>query len=149
MSQNDKYIKDKKFTNFLESGRLYSRDLWEQSSDPLQYIVQLDRETQNAINLYYAFSIPMANKTSANIESMVKDRFTSCFMEMGIQSEKEIEECKTNYNLFLEFEKLPADWVSKASLDLLKKFHPTKDRLNNYFLRAVMGSDSVRPLADK
>jgi len=36
--------------------------------------------------------------------------------------------------------------VNEYSNNLLDKFHPTKDRLNNLLLRLIMGKDAVEAL---
>lgn len=146
---NPEYIKNNKAPNFIYTTKKYSRDLWEQSTEPLQYIAQLDRETQNKISIYYAFTIPQSNALVDKIDYFTRDKLSNCFLKFASLTVTENNDCKTTYATLLIFEQTPAGWVSKGSYELLQFFHPTKDRLNDPFLRLIMGNQSTRPLSGK
>lgn len=146
---NNDYIKDKTSTNYLYTPRRYSRDLWEQSTEPLQYISQLKRDTQNKIALYYSLTVPSSNALLDKIDYITRDNLAKCFLKNNLMSPSEKDECRFNYETLLLFEQTPAGWISKSSFELLKDFHPTKDRQNNVFLRLIMGNEATRPLSDK
>lgn len=145
---NSEDLNNKKEPSYLYTPRKYSRDIWEQSSDALQFISQLDRETQNKISLYYIFTIPSSNAVVEKIEYITRDKLADCFLKSGNLAEVEKSQCVSTYEILLSFEKLPAEWTSEASYELLQNFHPTKDRLNSFFLRLILGSESTRPLSD-
>lgn len=146
---NDVDIKNKIQSNYLYTPRMYSRDLWEQSTEPLQYIVQLKRDIQNKISMYYTLTVPTSNAVLEKIDYNTRDVLANCFMKIYSLSSTEKDECRMNYETLLIFEKTPAEWMSKSSFELLNDFHPTKDRLNNIFLRLIMGTEATRPLVDK
>lgn len=149
LNLNSEYIKNKKAQNYLYTLKKYSRDLWEQSTEPLQYIAQLDRQTQNKIELYYSFTIPSSNATVDRIDYFTRDKLSNCFLQFGRLTVNETNACQSTYYNLLGLEELPAEWMSKGSYELLKVFHPTRDRLNNPFLRFIMGNEAMRPLVDK
>lgn len=146
---NTEDIDNKTQTNYLYSPRKYSKDLWVQSGEPLQYIAQLDRETQNKLSIYYSLTVPNSNAVVEKIENITDEKLADCFLRTGILTEAEKKECRDMYETLLIFERMPAEWMSKGSYELLQVFHPTKDRLNNFFLRLILGSESTRPLSGK
>ncbi len=144
---NKQYMDDEKSTNFLKSPTKYSRDLWEQSTEPLKYIVQLDRETQSKIAVYYSFIIPNSNALVDKADYLTRDKLSECYWKLERATAVDNNECRSSYVALLRIEQLPAEWISKGSFELLKVFHPTKDRLNNLFLKFIMGDQSIRPLS--
>lgn len=130
--------------------RKFSRNLWEQSSEPIQYVAQLDSETQIFINSYYNFLIPYSNEMIDISNEMYKLNMKDCFNYTKLLSKQEQLDCDNSYYLYLNSNaENISSLVSKKSGDLLKIFHPTQNRLNNYLLRFLMGSDSMRILSGK
>lgn len=148
---NDEWVADKNNTNYLHYQKRYSSDLWEQSTEPLEYVSQLPRRLQNAINSYYTLTIPTSNELINKIDDFTRDKMGNCVLKIDLNliSSSERNECRNIYEFILIYDKTPAKWISNASFDLLKIFHPTQDRLNNFFLRLIMGNEAIRPLADK
>ena len=146
---NNKNLKNNTKAIYLYSPKKYSRDLWEQSGQPLLYTMELDRKIQNMISIYYSFTIPASNILIDKIDNFTQNKLTSCYFTFTLLTSDEAKKCDLAYGIVLRTETLPAEWISKSSFELLKVFHPTRDRLNNIFLRIMMGDQSTRPLADK
>lgn len=146
---NNQYLKDKTEPLYLYSPKKYSRDLWEQSAEPLQYISQLDRETQNKISVYYSFVLPGSMVQVEKIDYIARERLFDCYLKIETLTATEKNQCSSLYTILISAETLPADWISKASYELLQVFQPTRDRQNNVFLRLILGNESTRPLSDK
>lgn len=127
--------------------RKYSRDLWEQSSEPLQYISQLDQERQIAVIGYYTITIPLYNGALDNLEKFTYSQLANCMPLEGNLKADESEHCKLWNQVLLESEKSTALSVAGDGFKVLKVFHPTKDRLNNWFLKLIMGNKSTRVLS--
>ncbi|QQG41330.1 MAG: hypothetical protein HYV90_04160 [Candidatus Woesebacteria bacterium] len=147
IEKNTKLIADKLSYNPFTSLQYYSNNLWTQSSEPLQYISQLDQDTQIAITSYYTLSIPAHNRMNDSVEKFVYPHLQYCNsidMEKGLA---EKTECDLWNNILLDTEKSTAVAVSTKGFKLLETFHPTKDRLNNWFLRLLMGDKSTRILS--
>lgn len=145
---NDTQQKNMGINNF-HTFRKYTRDLWEQSTEPLQYIAQLDSQTQIKLSVYYTITIPRANLLQDKLNS-ISDKLTdNCFDEYDVEViQDKLTECnKAYYNLL----QLESDSTSKSlfneSYALLQQFHPTADRLNSRILRFLMGSQSMRILS--
>lgn len=146
---NNRYLKDKTEPVYLYSPKEYSRDLWEQSSEPLQYISQLDREIQNKVSTYYSFIIPVANVNVEKIKNSAENELFDCYLKIEELTTIEKGQCDSLYTKLIFTETLPAEWMSEHSYALLQVFQPTRDRQNNVFLRLIMGNEAVRPLVDK
>lgn len=129
----------------------YSRDLWAQSSEPLQRVSQLDQKTQIAIHNYYTLSLPFSITIQDKIIRAKEKLDDYCFEYLGSEIKKDkINECNFMFYELLKLEMTTSGkYVSEDSFKLLKQFHPTKDRLNNPFLRFLMGSESTRILSGK
>lgn len=135
-----------KYSPFYSLQR-YSRDLWEQSSEPLQYIAQLDQPTQIAVTGYYTITIPGQNRMLDSLEKLTDKHLADCSpIDNSVEKELQIK-CDMWNSILLENEQSTAIEVKKQGFELLDKFHPTKDRLNNWFLRLIMGNKSTRVLS--
>ncbi|MBI3289774.1 hypothetical protein HYZ78_00070 [Candidatus Microgenomates bacterium] len=144
---NNEDVNNKETINYLHTPNRYSKDLWVQSGEPLQYIAQLERETQNKLSVYYSIAVPGSNAMIEKIENVVGEKLIKCFSKSNNLSEVEKKGCGDTYEVLLSFETVSAEHMSKNSYELLLAFHPTRDRLNNFFLRSIMGSESIRPLS--
>ncbi len=125
----------------------YSRDLWEQSIDPLLYIAQLPSEIQAKVITYYTTTIKGYNEMSASNRKMAEVLLSGCYTVYESVDDKKMTECKYIYNELVKINMEMANDVLIKSFEVLDSFHPTKDRLNNLFLRLMMGGDSVRVLS--
>lgn len=145
--QNRKDVENKTPYNPFYYMNRYSRDLWEQSSEPLQYIAQLDQDVQIALTGYYSITIPIYNGSLTNLEKLTSEKLKDCSpIEENLQV-NESDYCKLWNSIMLDTERSIALDVGNSGFALLKKFHPTKDRLNNWFLRLIMGNKSTRILS--
>lgn len=149
ITSNNKILNDKERYNPFHSLTKYSRDLWEQSSEPLQYIAQLDQPTQIAVIGYYSMVIPSNNRMLDSTEKLLDKKFSECLIVEGLLSQKLQEECDSWYRFFIDSERSTAIVVADNSFEVLKKFHPTKDRLDSWFLKILMGKESTRVLSGK
>jgi len=125
----------------------YNKDIWEQSSEPLQYISQLDQQTQIIVMGYYTTTVPLNNGALGRIEKITDEKLIDCAPLEKTLSVAEKEKCATWNNIRLELEKSTAMEMAKQGFEVMKAFHPTKDRLNNWFLRLIMGNKSTRILS--
>jgi hypothetical protein len=140
-------VLDSKSYNPFYVVQRYSSSLWEQSSEPLQYIAQLDQETQIAVTGYYTTTVPLNNGMLDKAEKITDERLVGCVnFDKTLNSDK-LEECKKWNDIKLSLEQSTGVEMAKQGFDVMSKFHPTKDRLNNWFLRLLMGSKSVRVLS--
>lgn len=125
----------------------YSKDIWGQSSEPLQYISQLDQQTQIIISNYYSTTVPLTNAMLDRLERVTDEKLENCITYDATSFVKDNEECKTWNNLRLELEKSTAVEMANQGLEVMNKFHPTKDRLNSPLLKLILGSQSTRILS--
>jgi len=144
--QNFKDIKDGSEPNIFHPFNKYSSDLWTQSTEPLQYISQLDPQLQTDIVSYYTLTIKHINNLVDKYEKIADDNLKDCYVFSNL-TEIEKEDCLSWNNSILKWEAETAMDMTGYGFDLLKKFHPTQDRLNNRFLKLFMGNKSVRILS--
>lgn len=146
ITQNSQEANKNIQNNFFYISQKYSSDIWTQSSEPLQYIAQLDQETQIKVVVYYSNLILNVNNFVDKANEILDKINDLCFsLETG--ERKENDTCMTLSNLAREAENMAAEQVIKYSEDLFKVFHPTQDRLNSKFLRFMMGNKSIRMLS--
>lgn len=127
----------------------YAKDLWEQSSEPLQYISQLDQQTQIIVTGYYTYTIPANNGALDRLEKITDEKLINCTNFDNTLSVAEKEKCTTWNNIKLEIEKSTATEMAKQGFAVMKVFHPTQDRLNSLLLKFLMGDKTTRVLSGK
>lgn len=145
---NQKEIQESKEPNIFHTFSLYSADLWTQSTEPLQYIAQLDPKVQAQVVTYYSIVVKGQNELVNKLSNYADKILADCYSFSALD-EDEKKMCNENYYDLLYFENNSADYISQSSLDLLDIFHPTKDRLENPILKFFMGGESVRILSRK
>ncbi|HLE49025.1 MAG TPA: hypothetical protein VI819_03280 [Patescibacteria group bacterium] len=147
IKQNNTYVKEGTTVNLLYSPFRYSSDVWTQSSEPVSYIAQLDQTTQIKVITYYLNTIKYANSNIDITEDFFKKAKSYCFDENLILLPENKESCELWSRLAYQSETSAAEGMSDSSFGVLQQFHPTKDRLNNWFLRLIMGTKSTRILS--
>lgn len=145
----EKDIAEMTHINLYYSPTRYSTDVWKQSFDAIGYISQLDPKIQTEIHLYYSLSVPSANYSSEKSDEFVKSALNLCFTENLEYKPKDETRCTTQTLFAYSSDKFGAESISNASFNVLQIFHPTKDRLNNWFLKLLMGDKSTVILSGK
>lgn len=131
------------------SFRLYSMDLWKQSIEPMLYIAQLPSNIQAQVISYYTVLVKGHNDMIEINKKISETLLKDCYSIYGTVSELKMNECNTMYYQIVKNNLDTAEAMSDKSFRLLDVFHPTQDRLNNIFLRFMMGKDSVRVLSGR
>ncbi len=143
---NDTAQKNNTSLNFFYFSLPYSVDFWTQSSEPLRYTAQLDQDTQGRIMLLYSSIYKNANGYINRTNNLIDQDLKNCFDD-NLKYKKEDIECLKLENNIRITESLAADIVSQYSNEILEIFHPTQDRLENWFLKLLMGDKSTRILS--
>lgn len=149
---NLKELKDNKGVNYFHNYNYYSRDLWAQSSDPLEYVSQLKQGLQIKIGNYYTILVPEINNSQSKLNQLADLQYMNCAADFSkTKLSKDIhKQCTDNYYNLMRIETNgSAKYMFDESMALLKVFHPTQDRLNSPFLRFFMGTESTRILSGK
>lgn len=151
LSYNQDLIDKKQHPNFFFYTSKYSDDVWTQSSEPLQYLVQLDPEVYTSVAGFYTIYVKSTNQTIDKIDQLRRDRLTDCYFEYDNKNttDEEKQICDLWNEDTLRFEANSAGLLAKNGFEVLEKFHPTKDRLENPFLRFFIGDKSTRILSGK
>lgn len=143
---NTDIIVKKDKPNIFHDYPLYTNDLWTQSTEPLQYVAQLDQDIQIKVNLYYSSVLRNSNSMISKYEQIAEQKITDCYDTSSL-SDKEINICNNWYWNIIDWEADTAESVSKASIDVLNIFHPTQNRLKDPILKIFMGNKSVKILS--
>lgn len=146
---NKKEDEEKKLVNYFKISRDYSSDIWTQSSEPLQYVAQLDPEIQSAVNVYYDFSIGVANGWVNMANKQIGKYQDICFDENIEPVQSNLDRCLAQSKIIRDIENLAAEAMVDDGIELLQSFHPTKDRLNNRLLKLFMGDKSMKILSSE
>lgn len=145
--QNTKDINAKKEFDDFHPFYRYSDDLWRQSSEPLQYIAQLDPEVQTDIVLYYSISVKSINNMIEKYEQIANKKFDECYDYVNSNNNSnERDECQRWNEMILKWEAESADMMANYGSKVLKNFHPTKDRINSFLIKFFMGDNAVNIL---
>ncbi|MFA6944259.1 MAG: hypothetical protein WC220_00030 [Pedobacter sp.] len=145
---NSEHIVKKDKPNVFHNFYLYTNDLWTQSTEPLQYVAQLNQEVQIKVHSYYTSSIRYANSMISKYEKIAEQKLANCYETSNLSNE-DLNTCDTWYWNVLDWEADTAESFSRESMEVLTVFHPTQDRLKNPILRLFMGNKSVRILSGK
>ena len=147
MNENDQAIKDGVAPDYYHPSAIYNNDVWS-SQEALKYIVQLNSDLQAEIFSYYNPYLIQVNEISQKDILLTNDALKSCYVEYESLNNFKKSACQRAYYNFLENESEIASGVYDWSGELLKKFHPTKDRLKSPILRLIMGKKAIGALAE-
>lgn len=147
--QNQDKIDKKEAFNVFYGTQRYTRDIWTQSSEPLQYIAQLDQDNQSSLIGYYSTTVNLTNSLLDHLDKLADKEFEDCFNLWDKIDENKQKRCNEAYSMVLGLERDSALQIAQSGLDILGKFHPTQDRLNNWFLKLLMGDKSTMVLSGK
>jgi len=141
---NNKAIKNNVLPNFFYNYNTYSNNVW---NNPLtlQYFDQLEPSIQEKIVGYYAVYVRDENADIVKLSSLTSTYLQVCYPALNTVQldEQTMNNCKIKYNDLLGTERNIAVTMSNQSFLFLKYFHPTKDRLSNWFLRLIMGNKGL------
>lgn len=149
LAYSQELIDEQTLPNFFDVPKKYTRDLWEQSTEPLQYIAQLDHDLQSKLMIFYTITIPSNNDLIDRISVLSDQKLKNCYFDEYLLTPLEKQECIENKNLFLSLQSKSAADIAEEGFDLLEIFHPTQERLNNPFLKLIMGDKSTRVLSGR
>ena len=143
---NDEATMNKTPINYFYYSPPYSIDFWTQSSEPLRYTAQLDQDIQGRIMLLYSSIFKNANGSVNRANNLIERELPNCFTDDIVYKQNDFNCQKLEINIRTS-ENYAASLVSKVGKEVLSYFHPTQDRLNNWFLRLLMGTKSTRVLS--
>lgn len=142
LGYDKKNIADKSLPNVFYYYPLYDDNVWSNSLT-LQYLEQANPQQQVLVNIYYDYVIRDNNSMLTNLNSLSKTYMQECFNTTKPLTLTQTKSCKANNALFLSLEAKSAILVLQYGYKTLDAFHPTQDRLNNPFLKLLMGSDAI------
>lgn len=142
VQQNAKYLENNKEPSIFDNYSKYSNDLWTQSTEPLQYLAQLDPSIQIKVIVYYTSTVKSMNNFVSKYEKLADLKLTDCYGLSPMNNEQK-DICNSWYRTIVGMEAETAHDMYKESQNVLNVFHPTKDRLNSSILKLFMGNKSV------
>jgi hypothetical protein len=142
MDENDTIIENEYNPDFYKLPAIYNDEVW-RSSEALKYIVQLDSDLQAELYAYYNPYILQINQIAEKDTVLAEETLRDCYFSFDNLLASEQRECNEKYYEYLDAQSGAAYDVYEWSDELLNIFHPTQDRLNNPFLRLVMGKKAV------
>jgi len=117
IEENTKSIDKKEAYNPFYTLRYYSKDLWTQSSEPLQYVAQLSQESQIAISGYYTYTISEHNRMTDSLEKLTSPHLIYCNdidLNKGLANKGE---CDTWNHILLNSERSTAIVVGRYPIN--------------------------------
>jgi hypothetical protein len=149
INTNKDIVEKNEDANPFHSLRKYSRDLWEQSTEPLQYVAQLDPTIQTKVILYYTNTLVNENNTLDRINDISNNSVRDCFGTFKLLNDEEKDICRKYYHNMLNLESNVASQIFTDSSEVLKYFKPTSERMKNPLLRFIMGSKATKILSER
>ncbi len=147
ISLDNNLIKTDQNPNIFYTYNTYSDNVW---NNPLtlQYFDQLEPNLQEKIVGYYNYLLKYNNNSVTKINSFSQSSYMQgCYTLDSLPSKQIVGSCKKKNLELLETERNIAISVYNSSLNVLKIFHPTKDRLNSWYLKLLMGNKALPILA--
>jgi hypothetical protein len=130
-------------SNPFSFGQKYDTSVWD-SGITMGYLYDLDPSIQSIIEFYYPYTVYPNNKLLDNAESAINNIREKYVIECILEMNNNCDSTKLIYdkapNFYEESQLSAADFVNEQSFEVLEKFHPTQDRLDNIFLRMFMGT---------
>ena len=135
-------IKNNALPNTFYNYNTYANNVWSNSLT-LQYLEQLDPAIQVKISGYYIIYIKNYDEDINKISNLSFTELQSCFLNSVPLDKQTDTNCRSKNIDFLSSERYIAIDISNQSNLLLRVFHPTRDRLNNLFLRLIIGNKGL------
>ena len=134
---------DKKDADIIMSERLATR-VWD---DPTvsRYIFELDYLTAGKVQLYYEVVVASTNRLLEADNNLYLKLYEPCEPFYTLISElegKSNQACNQIANTFVEIQAKSYEHVPGYLKDIFDSFHPTRDRLQSWWLRALLGDEA-------
>lgn len=146
---NAKLSEEKQVTNPYFVFPTYKNDFWSQSSEAIRYVAQLDPDQQMQISTYYDFTIKASNQLLNKADALIDEHIVDCYSSDLYVIESERERCLEWSETIRGVQNIASGFVIEGSENIMKVFHPTKDRLKNPLLKIFMGKESMKILSGK
>ena len=144
IEKNTKKIQENTQPSFFDTRPQYVTKVWG-TSEALKYIVQLSASVQADLGSYYDILLPGHNSILEKYEELSRKYLADCFG--ATLTLKAQTECLEWNKIILSGEMETAKKVGEESVNILHSFHPTRDRLNNWLLRMILGNTAIGMLS--
>ncbi len=143
-----KFNSDYVYVDNIMTKRLSTR-IWD-SAEASRYLFELDQEASSKVEVYYGVTVDSTNRyLQKNYEDFMEaykgcnDIFDINLME-GTRKSKEY--CNTLARQAAQLQVMTFGSIVNAADEAHKSFHPTKDRLSNYWLKLLLGNQALEVL---
>lgn len=123
--------------------------IWD-SGEALRYIFELDPTVSDDLSTYYETSVKVTNNSLGRIQDEFEETFNIYCRPSNVLRNSSFKANKQFCdNLILEtFDIYNSVYnnVWENTQEVLKKFHPTQDRLGNYWMKLLLGNKSAEIL---
>ncbi|PIR62177.1 MAG: hypothetical protein COU65_04705 [Candidatus Pacebacteria bacterium CG10_big_fil_rev_8_21_14_0_10_42_12] len=137
---------------YIENSALMNQRLktkvWD-NPDTQRYIFELDPNAASYIETYYDIVVDYENRSLRENQEIFNEVYTKCEPSYSFLQKAERESAEVCNNYVRNFSRLQIqgiDFVYESLSQALESFHPTQDRLDNFFLKTMMGDKSVEIL---
>lgn len=133
----DAYISKRLSTKIWDNSQIYN------------YLFELNPDTAAKVELYYDILVSSINRQLNENEQNYKELYAPCkpfYTLMTKQKAKTVEECNQIASVMVNQHSYVANGIFDNYQEIKEIFHPTKDRLNNIWLRTILGDKSINIL---
>jgi hypothetical protein len=126
----------------------FSTKVWD-NTEIYSYLLEIDPEAASQVEIHYETIVKGLNRLLEENENYYQELYKPCRPFYSYLSGKTQE--TTEYCLYIQSKSIESQstiaYKVLASMDQVKKFyHPTKDRLNNFWMSLLLGNRSVKIL---
>ena len=126
----------------------FSTKVWD-NTEVYKYIFEIDPDTSALIDGYYGVVVPYTNRLLEENYSIYKTIYEPCkpFYELiSGKKPQSNENCLEIIKGSMSLQARVLNLLVEKQPELRKKFHPTRDRLNSFWLRLLLGDKAVNLL---
>lgn len=127
----------------------FSTKVWD-TGEVYKYLLEIDPEIATAVDFYYDTTVVTINRILDDQSKSYANFYASnCKPEIIVArgvSKAKIIECNQIAQIFIRGQSDTAFNIVAQNTKLKENFHPTKDRLNSFWLKLLLGDKSVEIL---
>lgn len=126
----------------------FSTKVWD-NTEVYKYIFEIDPDTSALIDGYYGVVVPYTNRMLEENYDLYKTLHEPCkpfYSLISGKSPQSSENCLDIIRGSMNLQARVLSLLIEKQPELREKFHPTRDRLNSFWLRLLLGDKAVNLL---
>lgn len=126
----------------------FSSRIWD-NTEIYKYLLEIAPHSSGLIDVYYRVTVNTVNRHLDTNEKLFKNRYEKCTLEYELFTKGQPETKEYCLQVARDAVTVHAIWAEHIAnnTSLVKaEFHPTKDRLSNFWLKMLLGDKTIEIL---